>query len=283
MKIYNTDVINGLSKISDESIDVIIADPPYNIGKDFGNNETQLEIQEYSEWANEWIKESIRVLRPTGTFYIYGISENLAYLLPLIPIKKRWLVWHYTNKNSPTNPFWQRSHESIICAGKENQIFNKDDIREPYTEVFLKNAAGKKRKGTEGRFSKDGKTTIYNAHKNGALPRDVIKIPALAGGAGRVERFFYCKQCDDIYKLNKRPEHQDHDIVIHPTQKPSELSLKLLKAAKPKENCVAAVLFTGTGSELYAAQSLNMRCFGFEINEDYIKMANILLEKGYPQ
>ena len=58
---------------------------------------------------------------------------------------------------------WQRSHESIIYAWKDNPIFHRDDVREPYTEGFLAGAAGKSRKGTIGRFSKSGKETIYQA------------------------------------------------------------------------------------------------------------------------
>jgi len=62
----------------------------------------------------------------------------------------------------------------------------------------LNGAAGKIRKGTLGRFSKEGKKTIYKAHEAGALPRDVIKVPALAGGAGMAERWFLCKTCNDV-------------------------------------------------------------------------------------
>ena len=72
-----------------------------------------------------------------------------------------------------------------MCCYKDKPIFNRDHVREPYTETFIKNAAGKVRKSTVGRFSKGDKETIYNAHESGALPRDVIKIPAIAGGAGK--------------------------------------------------------------------------------------------------
>ena len=57
-----------------------------------------------------------------------------------------------------------------------------DQIREPYTDSYLK-CGGKERKNTKGRFG--DKTTIYNVNEGGALPRDVIKIPALAGTLGK--------------------------------------------------------------------------------------------------
>ena len=120
---------------------------------------------------------------------------------------------------------------------KKKPIFNRDDVREPYTNVFLKNAAGKIRKSTKGRFSNGKKETIYTAHKNGALPRDVIKISALSGGAGKKER------------------------VEHPTQKPLQLCQKLIQASKLNDHnsqknsdTLLVIPFAGSGSECVAAK-----------------------------
>jgi site-specific DNA-methyltransferase (adenine-specific) len=243
-----------------------------------------MELCHYVEWCKTWMEECLRILKSTGTGYIYGFSEILAYLFPEIKSNKRWLVWYYTNKNVAKNPFWQRSHESIICFWKstDERIFNLDEVREPYTETFIKNAAGKVRAATKGRFSKTSKETIYKAHEKGALPRDVIKIPALAGGAGRRERFFYCKDCNDLFLGSLQKLHEGHNIVVHPTQKPFDLNMKLIKAAKPLEQGRLVVPFAGTGSEMFAARQLNVDTIGFDINEDYVTMANLLIKKGYP-
>lgn len=272
-KIILGDAIIELKKLPDESCDVVIIDPPYNIGKDFGNNIDKRDLKEYVSWCKEWINESIRVMKPTGTMFIYGFSEILAHLSVEIPINKRWLIWHYTNKNVASFNFWQRSHESIICAWKNKPIFNKDLIREPYTKGFLNGAAGKVRKGTAGRFGKNGQETIYNAHKGGALPRDVIKIPALAGGAGMIERWFLCKTCNDVFEPRQLKKHEKHNIIKHPTQKPLELSQKLILSAIPKNDGVVLVPFVGTGSECVAAKKLKKSYIGFEINPDYIRIA----------
>lgn len=277
-KIYLMDVVAGLKKLPDSFADVIILDPPYNIGKNFGNNFDNRELKDYIKWCKEWLHESERVLKPTGTMYIYGFSEILAHISVNLDMKKRWLIWHYTNKNVASSTFWQRSHESIICCWKDKPVFNRDDVREPYTEGFLRGAAGKVRNGTEGRYSKKGVETIYNAHANGALPRDVIKIPALAGGAGMNERWFYCETCDDIFEPKKLREHKDHVTVKHPTQKPLELTKKLLMASLPKEGGVVLVPFVGSGSECVAAKKLGADYIGFEINPDYISMAEHWLD-----
>jgi len=245
------DAVQELRKLPDESCDVVIIDPPYNIGKDFGNNIDKRELGEYVKWCKSWINESIRTLKPNGTIFIYGFSEILAYLSVELPIQKRWLIWHYTNKN----------------------VFNRDDVREPYTEGFLNGAAGKVRKGTLGRFSSSGLETVYKAHDGGALPRDVIKIPALAGGAGMNERWFLCKTCDSVCEPRQLKNHEGHDIMKHPTQKPFELSKKLIKSAMPKTDGVVLVPFVGTGSECAAAKELGQSYIGFEINPDYVRLA----------
>jgi len=146
----------------------------------------------------------------------------------------------------------------------------------------LNGAAGKVRKGTLGRFSGKGMETVYNAHKGGALPRDVIKIPALAGGAGMVERWFLCKTCDGVYEPRQLKNHEGHEIMKHPTQKPYELSKKLIKSAMPKKNGVVLVPFVGTGSECAAAKELGQSYIGFEINPDYVRLAEKMISDKKP-
>ena len=253
--IIHEDCIDGMKKIRDESVDIVICDPPYNIGKDFGNDSDRQEFDQYLEWCDRWITEATRILKPHGTMYIYGFSEILAFIRVRIKLNVRWIIWHYTNKVVPRLNHWQRTHESILCCYKNKPVFNRDDVREPYTEQFLKNAAGKTRKATAGRFSKGDKETTYKAHEGGALPRDVIKISALAGGAGRKER------------------------VNHPTQKPLELCEKLIKASMNKEGeTVVVVPFAGSGSECVAARKLKVQCTGFEINEEYVDLCNQRLQ-----
>jgi site-specific DNA-methyltransferase (adenine-specific) len=251
--VINGDTIKILPTLDADSAQIIIADPPYNIGKDFGNDSDKKPMDEYLLWCEQWIKECLRVLKPNGTMFIYGFSEILALILSKVPynINRRWIVWHYTNKNVPSLNFWQRSHESVIVLWKSDKVFHRDDIREAYTEGFLNGAAGKERKATKGRFSKGDKKTTYTAHANGALPRDVIKIPALAGGAGMNER------------------------VDHPTQKPLALCDKLIRSCKQSAtDGYVLVPFAGSGSECLAAKNIGLPFVGIELNADYVKLIN---------
>ena len=256
-KLHNEDCVVGMKKIRSESVDIIICDPPYNIGKDFGNDSDKQKMNDYLIWCDNWINECLRILKPNGTMFIYGFSEILALILSRIPfnIQRRWIIWHYTNKNVASLNFWQRSHESILVLWKNDKVFHRDDVREAYTDGFLNGAAGKERASTKGRFSNGDKKTTYTAHPNGALPRDVIKIPALAGGAGAKER------------------------VDHPTQKPLALCEKLLMSCKqPSNEGFVLIPFAGSGSECVAAKKLNLPFIGIEINPDYIDLINQRLQ-----
>jgi site-specific DNA-methyltransferase (adenine-specific) len=254
------DVIHGdtlavLPTLEAESAQIIIADPPYNIGKDFGNDSDKQPMDEYLKWCDVWIHECLRILKPNGTMFIYGFSEILALITARIPyhIHRRWILWHYTNKNVASLNFWQRSHESILILWKTDKVFHRDEVREAYTEGFLNGAAGKERTATKGRFSKGDKKTTYTAHPGGALPRDVIKVPALAGGAGMKER------------------------VDHPTQKPLALCDKLLRSCRQAEGFVL-VPFAGSGSECLAAKNIGLPFVGIELNATYIDLINERLQ-----
>ena len=277
--IYCIDVLDGMKQIDAETADIVIADPPYNIGKNFGNNFDAMEFDEYRAWCKAWINECIRVIKPNGTIFIYGFSEKLAYLFTDIKINKRWLIWHYTNKNVASLHFWQRSHESIIACWKDKPLFNRDLVREPYTETFLQNAAGKKRKRGASRFGKGNKETIYVAHENGALPRDVIKVSTLAGGNGG-EVWAKCLDCNVVCNTRVcKNTHNGHNLIQHPTQKPLEPCKKLIKSCMPiRQQGLLVVPFVGSGSECVAARDLGVQYIGFDINPDYIEIANARIQ-----
>lgn len=281
-KIYCEDCLKGLKKLDAESADIVIADPPYNIGKNFGNNKDNMPLNDYVSWARLWLDECFRILKPQGTLYVYGFSEILARISILIDLdKQRWLVWHYTNKNVPSFRFWQRSHESILVTWKEKPIFNRDDVREPYSPDFLKNAVGKTRAKTLGRFSKGVRETVYQAHPKGALPRDVFNISTLAGGAAFSQQAIYCQTCQRLLRPKEKSEHRGHKLLIHPTQKPTVLTDKLIKAARPQNMLFSVVVpFAGSGSECAVVLKNGGRFIGFELNPEYAVLAQAFADSA---
>ena len=171
------DAIAWLGSLDSESVDMIFADPPYNINKaEWDTFESQ---QEYVNWSMKWIEQAARVLKPTGTLYVCGFSEILSDLkLPALQFFRgcRWLVWHYKNKANLGSD-WGRSHESILHFRKTKKFtFNSDDVRIPYGEHTLKYPehpqaeTSQYGKGTE-------KNHLWQPNPKGAKPKDVLEIP----------------------------------------------------------------------------------------------------------
>ena len=277
-RIIQGDVRGVLKSLpSSRKFDVIIADPPYNIGKDFGDTSDSKPEAEYVQWVLSWLELCFQLLSQNGLIYVYGYPEILSRIAVHYPIdQQRWLVWHYTNKTTPSSRFWQRSHESILCLwtpDKKRPTLEIDQIREPYTDSFLKNSAGKPRKSMECRFD-GGKETLYKAHENGALPRDVIKVSALAGGSGACERWFMCNDCNnEVYPPSQLKNHREHNTFKHPTQKPMDLTKRLILSRINSNSGRVLIPFAGSGSECCVAQMLGVEYLGIEINPLYVDFA----------
>jgi site-specific DNA-methyltransferase (adenine-specific) len=244
--LYQGDSIAWLKTLKDESVDLIFADPPYNINKaDWDKFDSQ---EHYIQWSMQWITEAARVLTKTGTLYICGFSEILADLKH--PAMKyftacRWLIWHYKNKANLSND-WGRSHESILHFRKSKQrTFNIDDVRIAYGKHTLKYPSHPQADSSQ--YGNNGKRQdIWMPHPKGAKPKDVIEVPTTCNGMG--------------------------ETTAHPTQKPEELIRKFILASS-NENDVVLDPFSGSGTTLVVAEQLNRKWLGCEINSQYNEWA----------
>ncbi len=249
-EIYVGDAVLWLKSLPDASVDLVFADPPYNIKKaEWDNFESQ---QAYVEWSLQWIKEAARVLKPTGTLYICGFSEILADLkLPALQFFKggRWLVWHYKNKANLGRD-WGRSHESILHFRKSKKfVFNIDEVRIPYGNHTLKYPDHPQ---AETSHYGNGKSHLWKPHPNGAKPRDVLEIPTTCNG------------------MNEK--------TPHPTQKPEELLRKLILSASNPGDWVIDP-FLGSGTTAVVAEQLKRRWKGCDISSKYCQWAVERIQK----
>ena len=251
--IYQGDSISWLKSLESESVDMIFADPPYNIKKaDWDDFESQ---QAYVDWSMEWISEASRVLTKQGSLFICGFSEILADLK--LPASKyfstcRWLVWHYKNKANLGND-WGRSHESILHfrKSKNQKLAEVDYLRIPYGKHTLKYPSHPQAE-TSAYGKGQGKRDNWMPHPMGAKPKDVIEIPTTSNGMGE-----------------KTP---------HPTQKPEELVRKFVFAASHPEQIVLDP-FSGSGTTAVVAAQLGRKFLACDMDPQYNSWAAERLRK----
>jgi site-specific DNA-methyltransferase (adenine-specific) len=245
------DCMKWLGALEGESVDLVFADPPYNIGKadwdEFDSHDA------YIDWSMQWIELAARALRPTGSLYICGFSEILADLRR--PASRffmgcKWLVWFYKNKANLTKD-WGRSHESILHFRKSKKVtFNVDEVRIPYGRHTLKYPVHPQAESSQYRNDKSDRQD-WQPHPQGAKPKDVFEIPVTSNGMAE-----------------KTP---------HPTQKPEELVRKLIIASSNEGDLVIDP-FSGSGTTLVCAEQLKRKWQGCDLNEEYCSWAVQRLE-----
>lgn len=240
-RIYQGDCINLFREVRDGSVDLVLADPPYNLGKDFGNDsDVWPSVEEWLEWSKLWLNESKRVLRDSGSLVVHGIHHYIGYvqcyLYEIGFFYGRTIIWHYENSWSRYARAPASTYEPILWFTKSKRyIFN--EIREPY----------KSQERLRHKIIKNGK--VWKPNPKGKLISDVWDIPTLAG-----RRF-------------------SKEKVNHPTQKPLALCDRIIELFSPPGGLVL-VPFAGSGSECVSAKRRGRQFLGFEINPKYVVLAN---------
>lgn len=238
-QIIHGDCLEVLPTLAADSVDLIIADPPYNLSKDFGQWKEVERRDEWLPWCRKWLNESKRVLKPGGSIFVYGIHHHLCWiqchLYDIGLAYRRQIVWHYENGFAGYTRTLAAHYEPLLWFSK-GPTFTYHPIREPYRSVDR----------LKYKVTKNGK--VWQPNPAGRLAGDVWRFPVLAGRRFRDER------------------------VDHPTQKPLALSLRIVEHfSSPGE--LVLVPFAGSGTECVAAKRCDRRFLGVELNEKYIKIA----------
>ena len=130
------DALNLFKGIGSNTIDVIIADPPYNLNKDYGNDSDNKSFAEYIDFTKEWTLEAKRVLKSTGTIYVFMGFRFISYLYQILEQEcnlnfNNWIFWFYTQGIGKKKGFSPR-HDDILMFTKTDMFtFNLDDVRIP--------------------------------------------------------------------------------------------------------------------------------------------------------
>ena len=235
--IIHSDVLISLKKIGDSTVDLIFADPPYNIGKDFDGLKENWKEKDFLEWTYTWIKECHRVLKPHGTFYIMNSTENMPYIdiwsRKYFTVKSR-IIWSYDSSGVQAKKYYGSLYEPILMLTKHSKHYTFN-----YEDILVEAKTGAKRK-------------LIDYRKNPPRPYNTTKVP------GNVWKF-------------PRVRFKMGEYENHPTQKPEVLLERIIKASS---NIGDTILdpFSGSFTTSSVAQRLNRKSIGIEINEVYIKI-----------
>ena len=236
-RIYCEDALQGLARIPDASIDLLLADPPYGLGKDYGNDSDKLESSAYLRWMESWIDAALPKLKPNGSLYIFltwRYSPEIFVMLKQRMTMVNEIVW---DRRVPSMGGSTRSYTSVhdtigFFVKQKGYYFDLDAIRIP-----------------------------YDAETKKARSRSIFV------GAKWLEIGYNPKDIWSVSRIHKEnPERADH-----PTQKPLEIVERMVKASCPPGGVILDP-FMGTGTAAVAAQRCGRNFVGFELNPSYCEI-----------
>ncbi|AKU23378.1 site-specific DNA-methyltransferase [Massilia sp. NR 4-1] len=241
-QLYCEDALAGLARIPDGAIDLILTDPPYNLGKDYGNASDQQSVEDYLRWTEQWIDAALPKLKPNGSLYIFltwRFSPEIFVMLKKRMTMMNEIIW---DRRVPSMGGSVRSFSSVhdtigFFVRRKDYYFDLDAVRIP-----------------------------YDAETKKARSRSIFV------GAKWLEVGYNPKDLWSVSRLHR--EHAER--VDHPTQKPLEIIERMVKASCPPDGVVLD-LFMGSGTTAVAARRCGRNFVGFELNAEYCAVANARL------
>jgi DNA modification methylase len=248
-ELHNEDCIAGLKKLADSIVDLAFADPPFNIGYEYDEYHDVLESEKYLDWSRQWLGEVVRVLKPSGTFWLaigdeYAAELKVALTRELKMACRSWVVWYYTfGVNCKAN--FSRSHTHLFYMVKdpESFTFNAESqaLRVPSARQLV---YGDKRANPKGRLPDN--TWILRPQD---LPEAFTPIE---------DTWYFSRVCGTFKERTG----------WHTCQMPERLLGRIIEAcSNPGE--VVLDPFAGSGTTLAAAKKLGRRYLGYELSKQY--------------
>ena len=230
------DALEALDQIQ-KKVNLVFADPPYNIGKNFGEKSKKWSEDEYVDWCKEWISKIESLLTSNGSFYIMAATQFMPYLEPFL--RKNFhvlsrIVWYYDSSGVQAKKRFGSQYEPItLCVkDKRNYIFNYDNIAVPARTGAIRKLIDHRKKPPKR----------YSSKRN---PGNVWYFPRV--------RF-------------RMPEYIDH-----PSQKP-ELLLERIILASSNVGDLVLDPFAGTFTTNAVAVKLRRNSIGIEIEPKYFEV-----------
>ncbi len=248
----------------EESIDLIVTDPPYNADLNYGVYKDNLSKGDYFEQAYSWFSEYAKILKSTGSLYVMNYPEINARLLPFfedtLGLKlRRWISWHYPSNIGHSKKNFTRSHRSILFFTKsDNYTFNRDEILQLYENPDVGKVRQLILKGKKGRGAYD---FLTNA--------DIVDMEMVRSEKNLLDSFYI-----DLLKNVS----EDRLNKLHPCQLPFTLLEQLIRVSS-NEGDIVLDPFAGTFSTSVVSVKLKRNSVGIELNPEYVKLGMTRFKK----
>jgi DNA modification methylase len=289
--ISNESCFDYLPKIDDESVNVCLVDPPYMNVVDEDWDKQWKSMQEYVDWSELWIKEISRVLKKSGSFYIFGFPHQLANLLPVIEkhgfkFRQQIVVWKgmksAAGRVSNKLKMFPTTTEHIYFFVKNSNQYIKTLLQE---KAAAKNLTAKEINEYLGKASNGGGTwsTLAGPRQKRLVEptrTDWEKLDTLLGGLPPYD--------DVVFKFNLPMGLTDvwDDInfyipkeeKLHPTQKPDMLMDRLVECSSTPGDIIIDP-FGGSGSTFASAKRLGRHFLGCEMDKAFYDLSVERLNK----
>jgi len=244
-QIIHGDAVQVLGEvIADASVDLVFADPPYNIGKQFGDfHDSWPNDESYALWCQEWLALCIAKLRPNGSLFIMTSTQCMPYLdlflRKTMTIKSR-ICWHYDSSGVQARNFYGSTYEPILFCVKDPTDYYFDSA-----SILVEARTGAVRRLVDYRKEVP---TLYSTSK---VPGNVWYFP--------------------------RVRYRMDEYENHPSQKPESLMERIIKGSCPVGGTVLDP-FAGTFTTAAVAKRLGRGSIGIESQLEYIKIGLRRLE-----
>jgi len=200
-KVYLGDCIEIMKELPDKSIDLVFADPPFNIGLKYDVHNDNMPYEEYFKWSKKWIGEVYRLLKNNGTIYV-AIGDEFAAEINIILKRagfyfRNWIIWYYTFGQNQRKKF-NRAHTHILyfTKDKEQFVFNDKHIRIHSARQLI---------------YKDKR-----ANPIGKIPDDVWQFSRVCGTFKERIRKHPCQMPEDLLGLIIKTSSNEGDLVLDP-------------------------------------------------------------------
>lgn len=245
--LHQRDCLEGLAAMEPGSVDLVFADPPFNIGYKYDLYEDRKSADEYLSWTRQWTEAVKKVLKTTGTFWL-AIGDDFAAELKVLVQRdlgfccRSWVIWYYTFGVNCTKKF-SRSHTHLFHFVKDPKsfTFNAAAIRVPSARQMV---YADERAVPGGRLPDD--TWILrpqDLEKGFETDQDVWYFPRVCGTFKERAGFHGCQMPEQLLARIVKVSSNPGDLVVDP--------------------------FAGSGSTLVVAKKLQRQFIGFELSANY--------------